>query len=81
MYKTRNHEQRGHDTETETMMPGEGTKGSDRYREGNQGSDGSPGESDDAQVHVTMVTGVHHNEQPGDLEAGAHVTSPENHIF
>jgi hypothetical protein len=22
------------------------------------------------QVHVTMVTGVHHNEQPSDLEAG-----------
>ena len=29
----------------------------------------SPGESDDAQVHVTMVTGELHNEQPGDLEA------------
>ena len=32
--------------------------------------------SDDAQVCVTMVTGVLHNKQPGDLEAGerAHVT-------
>ena len=36
----------------------------------------SPDESDDAQVRVTMVTGVCHNEQHGDLEAGegAHVT-------
>ena len=41
----------------------------------------SPGESDDGQVRVTMVTGVHLNEQPGDLEAGegAHVT-PINQI-
>ena len=33
-------------------------------------------ESDDTQVRVTMVTGVRHNEQPGNLEAGegAHVT-------
>ena len=49
-------------------MPGEGTKGRDVYREGNQGSDG---------VQVSpMVTGVGHNEQPGDLESGegAHVT-------
>ena len=55
------------------MTPGEGTKGSDI-----QGSDESPDESDDAQVRVTMVTGVRHNEQPGDLEAGegAHVTVP-----
>ena len=31
-----------------------------------------------ALMHVTMVTGVHHNEQPGDLEAGegAQVTVP-----
>ena len=51
------------------MMPGEGTKGSDIYREYNQGSDR-------VRVRVTMVTGVRHNEQPGDLEAkeGAHVT-------
>jgi hypothetical protein len=29
-------------------------------------------------VRITMVTGVHHNEQPGDLEAGegAHETVP-----
>ena len=28
-------------------------------------------------MHVTMMTGVRHNEQPGDLEAGegAHVTA------
>jgi hypothetical protein len=30
----------------------------------------SPGESDDTQVHVMMVTGLSHNEQPGDLEDG-----------
>ena len=32
--------------------------------------------SDDAQGRVTMVTGVHHHKQPGDLKAGegAHVT-------
>ena len=30
----------------------------------------SPDESDDAQMRVTMVTGVHHNKQSGDLEAG-----------
>ena len=34
--------------------------------------------SDDAQMRVTMVTGVRHNEQPGDLEAeeGAQVRVP-----
>ena len=48
------------------MTPGEGAKVSGIYREGNQGSE----ESDDAQVRVTMVTGVRRNEQPGDLEAG-----------
>ena len=55
-------------------MPGEGTEGSDIYREGNQGSDG-------VQVRVTMVTSVHHNEQPGDLEAGegAHLTHKIRH--
>ena len=37
-------------------------------------------ESDETQVHVMMVTGVHQNEQPGDLEAGegAHVTGHQN---
>jgi hypothetical protein len=65
-----------HDTGTETMTPGEGTKGSDIYREGNQGSDGVQVSLNDV-VHVTMVTVVRHNEQPGDLEAGegAHVTN------
>ena len=64
-----------HRQETETMTPGEGTKGSDICRAGNQGSDGVQ-VSDDTQVRVTMVTGVRHNEQPGDLEAGegTHVT-------
>ena len=39
-----------------------------------------PGESDDVQVRVTMMTGVRHNEQPGDLEAGegAHVTTADD---
>jgi hypothetical protein len=56
------------------MTPGEGTKGSDIYRAGNQGGDGV---QVSVIMRVTMVTGVHHNEQPGDLEAGegAHVTS------
>ena len=33
-------------------------------------------------MRVTMVTGVHHNEQPGDLEAGegAHVTDRDSEI-
>ena len=55
------------------MTPGEGTKGSDRYRTGNQGSDGV---QVSVIMRVTMVTGVRHNEQPGDLETGegAHVT-------
>ena len=50
-------------------MPGEGPKGSDIYREGNQGSDGVQ-VSLMTQVRVTMETGVRHNEQPGDLEFG-----------
>jgi hypothetical protein len=68
-------------TESEIMKPGERTKGSDIYRDGNQGSDGE-GESDDAKVHVTSVTGVRHNEH-GDLKAGegAHVTNTVHHYF
>ena len=55
------------------MTPGEGTKGSDIYRPGNQGGDGV---QVSLLICVTMVTGVRHNEQPGDLEAGegAHMT-------
>jgi hypothetical protein len=45
---------------------------SDIYREGNQGSDGVQ-VSGDAQVPLTMVTGVRHHEQPGDLKAGERV--------
>ena len=47
------------------------------YRAGNQKNEGVQ-VSDDAQMRVTMVTGVRHNEQPGDLEAGvgAQVTVP-----
>ena len=51
------------------MTPGEGTKGSDIYRKVIR-EVMSLGESDDLQVSVTMVTGVCHNEQPADLEAG-----------
>ena len=63
-------------TGTETITAGEGTKGSDIYRDSNQGGDGVQ-VSDDAQVCITMVTCVCHNEQPGDLEAGerAHMTN------
>ena len=57
-----------HRQETETMTPGEGVKGRDIYRAGNQGSDGD--QVSDAQVLVTMVTGVRHNEQHSNLEAG-----------
>ena len=58
------------ETETKTMTtPGEGTKGSDIYKAGNQGGDGVQ-VSVNALMCVTMVTGVRHNEQPGDLEAG-----------
>ena len=72
---TKQETQTTHRHETERMTPGEGTKGSDIYRAGNQGSDGVQ-VSDDAQVRVTMVSGVRHHVQPGDLEAGegAHVT-------
>ena len=61
-------------TGTETITPGEGTEGSDIYREGNQGGGGVQV----SLVRVTMVTGVCHDEQPGDLEAreGAHMTVP-----
>jgi hypothetical protein len=49
----------------QSITPEERTK-SDRYRVDNQGGDG---------VQV-RVTGVHNNQQPGDLEAreGTHVT-------
>ena len=55
------------------MTPGEGTKGRDIYKAGNQGGDGV---QVSVIMRVTIVTGVCHNEQPGDLEAGegAHMT-------
>jgi hypothetical protein len=58
-----------HETDTGTMTTGEETKGSDKYKAGNQEGDG-------VQVSGTLVTGVHPNEQPCDLEDGdgAHVT-------
>ena len=54
-------------------MTGEETKGIDIERAGNQGGDGV---QVSVIMRVTLVTGVRHNEQPGDLEAeeGAHVT-------
>ena len=60
------------------MTPGEGIKGSDIYRGGNQEGDGV---QVSVIIHITMVTGVRHNEQPGDLEAGhgAHVT-PQTYL-
>jgi hypothetical protein len=60
------------------MTPGEGTKGKyTKYRAGNQGGDGVQVSVINAMMCVTMVTGVRHYEQPGDLEAGegAHVTN------
>ena len=54
------------DKKTESITPEERTKGSDRYREDNQGGD--------VQVSVmrrkTMLTGVQDSQQPDDLEAG-----------
>ena len=46
-----------HDTETETITPGEGTKGSDIYRGGNQGSDG---------VQVSLMSGGDRTGNDGD---------------
>ena len=46
-----------HHMKTESITPEERTKGSDRYREDNQGGDWSPGERHKAQVRKTMVTG------------------------
>ena len=64
---------------TESITLEERTKGSDRYREDNQSERWwSPGDSEDAQVCVTMVTGERHNKQPGDLEAGEGAHSDSN---
>ena len=54
------------------MTTGEETKGRDIERAGNQGD----GVQVSVIMRVTMVTGVRHNEHPGDLETGegAHVT-------
>ena len=60
------HKQRT-DLKTESITPEERTKGSDRYKEDNQGGDGV---QVSVIMRVTLVTGVRHNEQPGNLEAG-----------
>ena len=62
------------------MTPGEGTKGSDIYRAGNQGGDGG---QVSVIMCVAMVTGVHHNEQPGDLDPGegAHMSRVRPRVF
>ena len=67
------------DMKTESMTPEERTKRSDRYREDNQGGDGSPGECHEAQVRKTTVTCVRVNQQCDDLQAreGVYVTYQE----
>ena len=53
------------------MTTGEETKESEIYRAGDQGGDGV---QVSVIVLVTLVAGVHPNEQPADLEAGGEHT-------
>jgi hypothetical protein len=52
------------------MKPGEGTKERDIYRAGNQGRDGVQ-VSDDANVRLTMVTGIKWGQKNGSSFTGA----------
>ena len=56
------------ETQTESMTPRERTKANDRNKEGSQAGELSSGESVEALMSVTMMTGVRKNVQPDNLE-------------